>query len=117
MHQLNQVLTNLEQLLTEANNMHAGHDLKQALSCYRLFLEAAGQHYRDGRQEEIDPLFRQMLAAQPTTEEAFHVYALMLQERGRSAAANDALEIALALAPERAAFQVSKAKLDRKSVV
>jgi tetratricopeptide (TPR) repeat protein len=111
MNQLNQVLANLEQLLGQANNLQAGHDISKALSCYRLFLEAAGQHYRDGRREKIDPLFRQMVAAQPTTADAFHFFALMLQETGRSTAAHDALEMALALAPERATFQVSKARL------
>lgn len=111
MQQLNQVLANLEQLLAQANNLQAGHDILNALSCYRLFLEAAGQHYRDGRREEIDPLFRQMVAAQATTADAFHLFALMLQETGRSAVAHDVLDMALTLAPERAAFQVSKAIL------
>jgi len=111
MHQLNQVLANLERLLAQANSLQASHDIQKALSCYRLFLEAAGRHYREGRRKEIDPLFRQMVTAQPTTADAFHLFALMLQETGRPAAAHDALEMALTLAPERAVFQVSKARL------
>lgn len=81
------------------------------MSTPQVLLEVAKRYHRDGRLDEADAAYRQVLAVEPANAPALHLYALLLQARRRQPEAIDAVRRAIAAEPNNAAYRVTLAKM------
>lgn len=76
-----------------------------------MSLDAALQHaaalHQAGRLDQAEPIYRQVLAAQPNHGDTLHLLGVLLHQRGESASAIVQLRKAVAAAPAAAAFHNS----------